>query len=49
MATNFGAPWQSSPQFRGAVPGTYRSLATRYLFSAAFERTEAPPVVPHET
>jgi DNA-3-methyladenine glycosylase II len=27
----------------------YRSLATSYLFSAAFERTEAPPVVPHET
>ena len=26
----------------------YRSLATSYLFSAAFERTEAPPVVPHE-
>jgi DNA-3-methyladenine glycosylase II len=24
----------------------YRSLATSYLFSAAFERTEAPPVVP---
>jgi DNA-3-methyladenine glycosylase II len=27
----------------------YRSLATSYLFSAAFEPTEAPPVVPHET
>jgi DNA-3-methyladenine glycosylase II len=27
----------------------YRSLATSYLFSAAFERTEARPVVPHET
>jgi DNA-3-methyladenine glycosylase II len=27
----------------------YRSLATSYLFSAAFERTEAPPVVPRET
>jgi len=27
----------------------YRSLATSYLFSAAFERTEAPPVVPSET
>ena len=27
----------------------YRSLATSYLFSAAFERTEAPPVAPHET
>jgi len=27
----------------------YRSLATSYLFSAAFEQTEAPPVVPHET
>jgi DNA-3-methyladenine glycosylase II len=27
----------------------YRSLATGYLFSAAFERTEAPPIVPHET
>jgi DNA-3-methyladenine glycosylase II len=26
----------------------YRSLATSYLFSAAFERTEAPPDVPHE-
>ena len=26
----------------------YRSLATSYLFSAAFERTEAPPVVPRE-
>ncbi|HMG31567.1 MAG TPA: hypothetical protein VK585_15760, partial [Jiangellaceae bacterium] len=27
----------------------YRSLATSYLFSAAFERTEAPPVVPDTT
>jgi DNA-3-methyladenine glycosylase II len=27
----------------------YRSLATGYLFSAAFERTEAPPVAPRET
>jgi DNA-3-methyladenine glycosylase II len=27
----------------------YRSLATSYLFSAAFEPTEAPPVVPRET
>jgi DNA-3-methyladenine glycosylase II len=27
----------------------YRSLATSYLFSAAFERTEAPPVGPRET
>ena len=27
----------------------YRSLATSYLFSAAFERTEASPVVPRET
>jgi DNA-3-methyladenine glycosylase II len=27
----------------------YRSLATSYLFSAAFERTEAPPVAPRET
>jgi DNA-3-methyladenine glycosylase II len=27
----------------------YRSLATSYLFSAAFERTETPPVVPRET
>jgi DNA-3-methyladenine glycosylase II len=26
----------------------YRSLATSYLFSAAFERTGAPPVVPRE-
>ena len=26
----------------------YRSLATSYLFSAAFERTDAPPVVPRE-
>jgi DNA-3-methyladenine glycosylase II len=26
----------------------YRSLATSYLFSAAFERTEAPPVGPRE-
>jgi DNA-3-methyladenine glycosylase II len=26
----------------------YRSLATSYLFSAAFERTEAPPAVPRE-
>jgi DNA-3-methyladenine glycosylase II len=27
----------------------YRSLATSYLFSAAFERTEAPSVAPRET
>jgi DNA-3-methyladenine glycosylase II len=27
----------------------YRSLATSYLFSAAFEPAEAPPVAPHET
>ncbi len=27
----------------------YRSLATSYLFSAAFEQAEAPPVVPSET
>jgi DNA-3-methyladenine glycosylase II len=27
----------------------YRSLATSYLFSAAFERAEAPPVTPRET
>jgi len=27
----------------------YRSLATSYLFSAAFEPTDAPPVVPHAT
>ena len=27
----------------------YRSLATSYLFSAAFERTVAPSVVPRET
>jgi DNA-3-methyladenine glycosylase II len=27
----------------------YRSLATSYLFSAAFEPTNAPPVVPRET
>jgi len=27
----------------------YRSLATSYLFSAAFEPTEAPPAAPHET
>ena len=27
----------------------YRSLATSYLFSAAFEPTETPPVAPHET
>jgi DNA-3-methyladenine glycosylase II len=27
----------------------YRSLATSYLFSAAFERTEAPPAAPRET
>jgi DNA-3-methyladenine glycosylase II len=27
----------------------YRSLATSYLFSAAFERTEAPPAAPPET
>jgi DNA-3-methyladenine glycosylase II len=27
----------------------YRSLATSYLFSAAFEPAEAPPVVPRET
>jgi DNA-3-methyladenine glycosylase II len=26
----------------------YRSLATSYLFSAAFEPTEAPPVIPDE-
>ena len=26
----------------------YRSLATSYLFSAAFEETGAPPVVPRE-
>jgi DNA-3-methyladenine glycosylase II len=26
----------------------YRSLATSYLFSAAFDRTAAPPVVPNE-
>ena len=26
----------------------YRSLATSYLFSAAFDRTEAPPVVPRD-
>ena len=26
----------------------YRSLATSYLFSAAFEPTSAPPVVPYE-
>jgi DNA-3-methyladenine glycosylase II len=26
----------------------YRSLATSYLFSAAFEQTDAPPVVPRE-
>jgi DNA-3-methyladenine glycosylase II len=26
----------------------YRSLATSYLFSAAFESAEAPPVAPHE-
>ena len=26
----------------------YRSLATSYLFSAAFDRTEAPPVVPSD-
>ena len=26
----------------------YRSLATSYLFSAAFDRTAAPPVVPSE-
>ena len=26
----------------------YRSLATSYLFSAAFEPAEAPPVAPHE-
>jgi DNA-3-methyladenine glycosylase II len=26
----------------------YRSLATSYLFSAAFEPAEAPPVTPHE-
>jgi DNA-3-methyladenine glycosylase II len=27
----------------------YRSLATSYLFSAAFEPTQAPPVAPRET
>jgi DNA-3-methyladenine glycosylase II len=27
----------------------YRSLATSYLFSAAFERAEAPPVTPRES
>src|SRR5262249_35120759 len=27
----------------------YRSLATSYLFSAAFEPAEAPPVAPRET
>jgi DNA-3-methyladenine glycosylase II len=27
----------------------YRSLATSYLFSAAFETTETPPVTPRET
>jgi DNA-3-methyladenine glycosylase II len=27
----------------------YRSLATSYLFSAAFEPTEAPPAAPHQT
>jgi DNA-3-methyladenine glycosylase II len=27
----------------------YRSLATSYLFSGAFERAEAPPVTPRET
>ncbi len=27
----------------------YRSLATSYLFSAAFERAETPPVTPRET
>jgi DNA-3-methyladenine glycosylase II len=27
----------------------YRSLATSYLFSAAFEQTETSPVTPHET
>jgi DNA-3-methyladenine glycosylase II len=27
----------------------YRSLATSYLFSAAFEQTETPPAAPHET
>ena len=27
----------------------YRSLATSYLFSAAFEQTATPPVAPHET
>jgi DNA-3-methyladenine glycosylase II len=27
----------------------YRSLATSYLFSAAFEAAAAPPVAPHET
>ena len=27
----------------------YRSLATSYLFSAAFEQAEAPPIVPSET
>jgi 3-methyladenine DNA glycosylase/8-oxoguanine DNA glycosylase len=27
----------------------YRSLATSYLFAAAFEQTETPPVAPRET
>jgi DNA-3-methyladenine glycosylase II len=27
----------------------YRSLATSYLFSAAFQRTETPPAAPHQT
>ncbi len=27
----------------------YRSLATSYLFSAAFEPSETPPVAPRET
>ena len=27
----------------------YRSLATSYLFSAAFEQAEPPPAVPSET
>jgi hypothetical protein len=49
MATNFGRTLAELTAIPGAVPGTYCSLATRYLFSAAFERTEAPPVVPHET
>ena len=27
----------------------YRSLATSYLFSAAIEQTETPPIAPRET